>query len=172
MVEGVLLKINCGSGQRPFKPPFINVDVNPKWNPDFVADGANMPMFANDSADLIVSHHVAEHAGCGDSAPMFNECRRVLTPGGSLIVCVPDMRALAEAWIAGRLTTQIYLTNVYGAFLDSDVSTSILPANISSVLTLSGIVLTIIFPLPPVESGLLRLAGCLSVLLFKFRFVS
>ena len=121
MVEGVLLKINCGSGQRPFKPPFINVDVNPKWNPDFVADGANMPMFANDSADLIVSHHVAEHAGCGDSAPMFNECRRVLTPGGSLIVCVPDMRALAEAWIAGRLTTQIYLTNVYGAFLDSDL---------------------------------------------------
>lgn len=51
---------------------------------------------------------------------MFRECHRILSPEGSLIVCVPDMRALAQGWLQGRITTQIYLTNVYGAFMDSD----------------------------------------------------
>lgn len=115
-------RLNIGSGQRKFGPEggWINVDINPKWTPDVVADGASMPMFADNSADIIVSHHNCEHYGCGEATSMIKECCRVLEPGGSLIVCVPDMRALAEAWIAGRLTTQIYLTNVYGAFMDSD----------------------------------------------------
>ena len=120
MVEGVLLRLNVGSGQRKFGGDFINCDINPKWEPDVVTDGASMPMFADGSADLIVSHHVAEHAGCGDAGPMFRECRRILAPGGSLIVCVPDMWELAQAWINGRLNTQLYMTNVYGAYMDNE----------------------------------------------------
>tara|TARA_R110000868_G_scaffold167806_2_gene402267 strand:- start:2 stop:508 length:507 start_codon:yes stop_codon:yes gene_type:complete len=112
--------INLGSGQRPFAAPFINVDINPKWNPDVVADGAHMPMFEDGSVDLIVAHHVAEHYGCGESQPVFAECNRILRPGGSLIVCVPDMRSLAKAWLKGDISTQIYLTNIYGAFMDDE----------------------------------------------------
>jgi hypothetical protein len=40
-----------------------------------------------------------------------------LKPGGSLLVFVPDLRALAKRWLEGGLTTQIYVTNLYGAFL-------------------------------------------------------
>lgn len=74
-------------------------------------------MFESGSAEIIVLHHVLEHFGCGEGAGMLRECYRVLQPGGSLLVFVPDMIALAENWLRGGIGTQIYLTNVYGAFM-------------------------------------------------------
>ncbi len=141
-----MLKLNVGSGQRPFdnsciyckgKHPFVpeipeatydhareplwtNVDVNPRWAPDVEANGENMPMFADGSADMIVLHHVLEHYGCGESSMLVKECFRVLAHGGSLIVCVPEMRELAKMWLRGTLDTQLYMTNVYGAYMNSD----------------------------------------------------
>lgn len=112
--------INLCSGQRKFGTGWTNVDTNPKWTPDVVADGASMPMFADGSAEMIVIHHGLEHFGCGEAAPMIRECHRILEPGGSLLVFVPDMRALTEGWMQGRIDTQIFLTNVYGAFMDSE----------------------------------------------------
>jgi len=115
-----MVRLCVGSGQRPFAKPFINVDLNPRWKPDVVADGASMPMFKDDSADIIVLHHVAEHAGCGESHPMLVECRRILCKKGSLLVFVPDMKALAKCWLKGNISTQIYLTNVYGAYMNDE----------------------------------------------------
>lgn len=116
---GAGIRINLGSGQRKFAD-FVNVDINPRWEPDVVADGAHMPMFADGSADLIVSHHNLEHYGCGEAKPMIQECHRILSPEGSLIICVPDMRALAQGWLQGRVTDQIYFTNCFGAFMSED----------------------------------------------------
>lgn len=118
-----MLRINAGSGQRRFGTPefpWVNCDINPRWEPDVVCDCARMSMFDDGSADIIVAHHTLEHYGCGDGDGMIRECHRILCHGGSLIICVPDMRALATAWLQGRISTQIYLTNVYGAFMNSD----------------------------------------------------
>ena len=114
------MNINLCSGQRKFGDGWINVDTNPKWTPDVVADGASMPMFADSSADIICIHHGLEHFGCGEAGPMIQECRRILKSGGLLLVFVPDMLAFAEGWIQGRVTTQVYMTNVYGAYMDSE----------------------------------------------------
>lgn len=117
-----MLRINLCSGQRPFdKKSWINVDVNPRWEPDVVASGDHMPMFADNSADVIVVHHGLEHFGLGEANPMLQECYRILKKGGSLIVTVPDLRALAEAWIAGKIDDYIYCVNLFGAYMDSDV---------------------------------------------------
>lgn len=119
-VEEKLIALNCGSGQRPFSAPFQNIDINSRWKPDIVADCSSLPMFADNSVDLIVSHQNVEHVGCGESAPMLKEWRRILKPGGSLIISVPHMQALAQAWLNGKLTTQVYMTAVYGAFMDHE----------------------------------------------------
>ena len=114
--------LNVGSGQRRFgtpECPWVNVDINPRWNPDIVADGATMNM-DSDSAEVIVLHHTLEHYGCGEADMLIRNCHRILKPGGSLLVFVPDMDALARAWIAGKIPTQVYMTSVYGAFMDSD----------------------------------------------------
>ncbi len=115
------LKINLGSGQRPFKSPWINVDCQPKWCPDVIADGANLKdHFADDSAEVIVLHHVYEHAGLGECGAMLAECYRILRPGGSLIVTTPDLRALTEAWLAQKINDYIFCVNLYGAYLGDE----------------------------------------------------
>lgn len=110
------LCLNLGSGQRPFAKPWINVDIQERWHPDVTADGAHMPMFEDASADMIVLHHVYEHAGLGDNDAMIRECHRILAPNGSLLVFVPDMRELAKAWLRGQIDDYIYMVNVYGAY--------------------------------------------------------
>jgi predicted SAM-dependent methyltransferase len=117
-----MLRLNIGSGQRKFGPDgnWTNIDINYKWTPDVIADGAWMPMFADNSADVIVLHHILEHYGCGEGMPVIQECHRILAPSGSLLVFVPDMWALAGAWREGRLSDQLYFTNVFGAYMSDE----------------------------------------------------
>lgn len=117
------LGLNIGSGQRPFTSTpeleWINVDSvehEGMPRPDVVCDGADLPLL-NESAHFVVLHHVVEHFGCGEAGGLIKEAHRVLRPGGSLLVFVPDLRALAARWLAGGLTTQIYVTNLYGAYM-------------------------------------------------------
>lgn len=115
--------MNIGSGQRPFlstpEISWINVDSQAKWNPDWVGDGSQTPA-KNASVDVVVLHHVLEHFGCGDGGLLILEAHRVLKAGGSLLVFVPDLRALAQRWLAGGLSTQIYVTNLYGAYMGDE----------------------------------------------------
>lgn len=115
--------VNLGSGQRPFastmEVTWINVDAQAKWAPDLVWERGKLPM-PDESADYFVLHHTYEHFGCGEGKFLLAEAFRVLKAYGSLLVFVPDMRALAQRWLAGGITTQIYITNVYGAFMGND----------------------------------------------------
>lgn len=121
--------INCGSGQRRFGGPgcpitWINVDkqcIPPDRVPDVVCDvGREKLPFSDGCMQYVVLHQVLEHFGCGESESMLKECWRVLKPGGSLIITVPDMRALAGRWLGGELSTQVYMTNVYGAYMGDE----------------------------------------------------
>ena len=120
------LAINCGSGQRPFESVFpeirwINVDKVSREGsvPDIRCDGAHLP-YEDAMADYFVLHHVLEHFGCGEAQGLIAEAYRVLKPGGSLLVFVPNMRALAIQWLEGNMDTQNYMTNVYGAFMGNE----------------------------------------------------
>lgn len=114
------LRINLGSGQRPFGPGWTNVDTQARWSPDVIADGASMPMFEDSSADMIVLHHVLEHFGCGEGLGMLTECYRILRPGGSLIITVPNMRELVKGWATSKIDDQIFFTNIYGAYMGDE----------------------------------------------------
>jgi len=114
------IKLNCASGQRPFGDGWTNIDCNPKWNPDVVADCTSMPMFEDNSAEIIVSHHGAEHLTLGQSEAFFREAHRILMPGGSLLVFVPDLAALTHAWVEGRISDYIFCVNLHGAYMDNE----------------------------------------------------
>jgi|ERR1700723_1401865 len=117
------LLLNVGSGQRPFKPPWINIDKQAKWYPDILWDFGNpleSPHYKDDTVDMIVMHHILEHYGCGEASNALTEAHRLLKPNGSLLVFVPDMYELGCMWREGRISDQVYMTNVYGAYMGDD----------------------------------------------------
>ena len=121
----MLRGLNCGSGQRPFSAAttsgvgWINIDINPKWNPDIVGNWNDLRECGveDNTVDYVVSHHSLEHVGCGEGDGFIREAYRVLKPSGSLLVFVPDLRLLAQRWLTGQLDTQLYLTQIYGAYM-------------------------------------------------------
>lgn len=129
-MSGLLL--NLGSGQRPFQKPWLNVDVQPKWNPDVLTDIHSMPMFEDNSAEMIVLWHVLEHFGCGDADGIIKECHRILQPGGKLIIACPNLEALALNFLKNRghqiqgvpdwppIDEWLFVINLYGAYMESE----------------------------------------------------
>jgi ubiquinone/menaquinone biosynthesis C-methylase UbiE len=68
-------------------PGFLNVDAYGK--PDYAWDLEEFPYpWEDNSADEIVMNHVLEHIQPWWEA--FNECVRILKPGGCLYINVPD----------------------------------------------------------------------------------
>ncbi len=116
-----MLKINCGSGQRKFDPAlgWTNIDTQAKWSPELVCDCSSLPYLDN-SASLIVSHHQLEHVEMAQADVMLKEWYRVLAPGGSLLIFVPDLLALTRAWLDAKIDDYIFCVNLYGAYMGND----------------------------------------------------
>jgi predicted SAM-dependent methyltransferase len=112
-----MIKINLASGQRPFKKPWTNIDLIDQGYPvDILTDAKDLNMFADESVDIIVAHHLVEHIAIHELNDYLKEWRRVLKKGGILAVFVPDLRALDKAWLAGEINTYIHNVNTYGAW--------------------------------------------------------
>ncbi len=116
-----MLGLNIGSGQRRFDnmAGWINIDCVSRDDqvPDLICDvGKEKLPFEDGSVDYCVLHQVYEHFGLGEGHGLIRECYRVLKPGGSLIVTVPDIQALAQRWLLGSISDYIFFVNVYGAF--------------------------------------------------------
>lgn len=119
-----MIGYNVGSGQRPFdnRAGWINIDCVAREDmptPDLLADGADLP-YGDGCADYFVLSQVYEHFGCGEAINLLQEAYRVLKPGGSLIVSVPNMRALAQRWLAGQINEYIFMVNTYGAYMGNE----------------------------------------------------
>ena len=82
----VALNIGCGFD---IIPGMINVDAYDSCNPDVVWDLNTTPLpWVDNSVDSILAKHIFEHLT--DWWPAFEECARILKPGGTLDMRVPD----------------------------------------------------------------------------------
>lgn len=114
-------RLNIGSGQRRFDTAYgwVNVDCvsRPGQVPDLLCDVGRDPLpYADNSMDFVVLSQVYEHFGLGEGHGVVREAHRVLKPGGSLILTVPDAKALAQRWMLGQIDDYIYNVNMYGAY--------------------------------------------------------
>lgn len=113
------LRINLGSGQRKFgttEYPWVNVDCQPKWEPDICADALATGL-PDECAEVVVLHHVLEHFDLCRADDLLRECHRLLQPQGSVIITVPDLRALFNHWVTGRIDDYTLCVNLYGAYM-------------------------------------------------------
>lgn len=100
-LEGRVLDIGCGIGDfLAFRPGTIGVDINPRlvdWCRQRGLDAHAMPVdqlpVEDASFDGAVLDNVLEHIA--DPMPLLAEAKRVLRPGGTLLIGVPGRRGYA-----------------------------------------------------------------------------
>lgn len=99
------MKLHLGCGNKVI-PGFIGVDIV-KYNAvDIVSDVRNLKYILDDMADLIYACHVLEHFH-QDSVIVLREWNRVLKPGGTLRIAVPDFKMIFEVYKRSRSTKAI-----------------------------------------------------------------
>lgn len=101
--SSVLLNLGCGDKKL---PGYINVDcaVSRKGIvPDVVADLRKLP-FPDGYADEVLSVHVIEHFYQWEAAGLLSEWRRVLKPGGRIVVECPNLLYAAKRFCAEHRT--------------------------------------------------------------------
>jgi predicted SAM-dependent methyltransferase len=90
------MRINLGSGERPLEG-WVNVDALPDApGVDVVADIVEPLPFDSASADALYASHLLEHVSTDDVPGVLAEWRRVLRPGGVLMIAVPDLEVIAR----------------------------------------------------------------------------
>lgn len=96
--DGARLNIGCG----PVKTPdFVRVDFCP--GVDVRVDLRRPLPIPDNVASLILCEHFLEHLRYpGQALAFLKECRRVLQPGGRLMLSVPDTKWPMECYVLGR----------------------------------------------------------------------
>jgi predicted SAM-dependent methyltransferase len=91
------MRLHLGAGKR-FIPGFYAIDAVDYPHIDLVHEIDNLPMVVTDSVDLIYTAHTLEHFVVRDVPRVLAEWRRVLKPGGTLRLSVPDFAAISQVY--------------------------------------------------------------------------
>lgn len=85
---GLKLHLGCGPDKR---EGWVNVDVNEQFAPDLVADAHSLPTLPDGSCAAIEACHLFEHLTPTQAKAALTEWRRLLAPGGELLLELPDL---------------------------------------------------------------------------------
>ncbi|KAA0678278.1 class I SAM-dependent methyltransferase [Roseomonas genomospecies 6] len=86
----------------------LRLDIDPKVDPDIVASMTDMAPVPDGSVDAVWSSHNLEHLDPHEVPVALREFLRVLTPGGTLLLTVPDLQAVARLVAEDRLDETLY----------------------------------------------------------------
>jgi GT2 family glycosyltransferase/SAM-dependent methyltransferase len=90
----------------------IRIDIDPDMSPDIVTSNTDLSMIPDGQIDAIWSSHSLEHLEFHDVPSALKEMQRVLKADGFALITLPDLAAVAELVVAGRLTDIIYQSPV------------------------------------------------------------
>lgn len=91
------VNVHLGCGKR-YILGFIHIDLADYSHIDYKSDISDLPMFEDNSVDLIYACHVLEHFKRYEIEGVLTEWYRVLKSGGILRVAVPDFAAISEVY--------------------------------------------------------------------------
>jgi predicted SAM-dependent methyltransferase len=99
------IKLNIGS--RAKADGWKNFDILPGPEVDFVGDCVDLSQFADNSVETIYASHVLEHISYQqDLQAALKEWFRVLEPGGTLMISVPDLEMLCRLYLSPTLQAE------------------------------------------------------------------
>jgi predicted SAM-dependent methyltransferase len=106
------MNLHLGCGKR-YIPGFVHVDLGEFPHIDYRADIRSLPMFPDNSVDIIYSCHVLEYFDREEVNDVLKEWRRILAPAGKLFTAVPDFEQLAALYRETR-DLNLVLGPIYG----------------------------------------------------------
>ncbi len=98
-------------------PEWKILNAQPAPYVDFVGDIRDLSAFAEGSVETVYASHVFEHVPLSVASQTLKGILRILSPGGSFLVSVPDLRVLARALLDDQadIPKQIHLLQmIYG----------------------------------------------------------
>jgi ubiquinone/menaquinone biosynthesis C-methylase UbiE len=113
-----LLKLHVGCGKR-FIPDFVHVDQVAFAHTDHVQDIRRLANFSDNSASLIYACQVIEYFDCDEVIGVLNDWRRVLAPGGTLRLSVPNFAVICKLYHSG-VTLDNFLGTLFGRMPDGE----------------------------------------------------
>lgn len=95
------LMLNLAS-QGEVVPGFINIDKNPQKDGEITGDIRDLE-FDDDTVEIIVARNILQVFSHREVQKILLEWKRVLKPGGTIILSVPDLKSILEAYSVGNL---------------------------------------------------------------------
>jgi predicted SAM-dependent methyltransferase len=144
------LFVEVGAGDKKGENGWLTIDLTE--NCDIFWDLRRGLPFPDESLSKIYSSHFLEHLSYKQGQEFLDECKRVLTPGGTFSICVPNARIYIEAYVnahsldtsrffgykqAYNNTTKIDYVN-YTAYMDCEHKYMFDEQNLVFVLTSKG----------------------------------
>jgi predicted SAM-dependent methyltransferase len=93
-------RLNWGCGTWP-QPGWLNSDIRDHPDVEIVCDIRDGLPIDSDSLDYIVSIHALPEIPYPDLVPTLQELKRVLKPGGTLRLALPDLDRGIQAYMSG-----------------------------------------------------------------------
>lgn len=98
MTSGKLPYLNLGCGPN-YHRSWVNLDLNPpapevtRWNLE-----KGVP-FSPETFEVVYHSHLLEHLPKPRAEALISECARILKPGGIIRIAIPDLEAIARAYL-------------------------------------------------------------------------
>lgn len=118
-VPRTVLHVGCGA-PNPLKLPSdyfpsrlwteLRLDIDPDVMPDIVASITDMTAVADASVDAVWSSHNLEHLRPHEVPVALAEFRRVLRPGGFVLLTLPDLQQVALLVAQGMIEEPAYVS--------------------------------------------------------------
>ena len=86
---------------------------NIAWNPEIILHDLTRPLpWPDESAEHIYSSHTLEHLRREDGQRLLEECFRILRPGGSLRIVVPDLAEIVGDYTSGAVPCEKFVESL------------------------------------------------------------
>lgn len=92
------MKLHLGCGKR-YIPGFVHIDGLAYPHIDYVQPIDRLDNIQSNSCDLIYACHVVEHFKRHEVEDVLREWHRVLKPGATIRLSVPDLHALSKIYL-------------------------------------------------------------------------
>ena len=109
------LKLDVCGGRFPYGHGYMNVDIQRLPEVDIIADIRKKIPVPDNTVSEIFSCGTLEHFSLEEIDSILREFCRILRPGGRLIIGVPSLKKICDAYLSGEMDFDMVNQYLYGA---------------------------------------------------------